>query len=117
VPQLNNLHASRQAIQPRVIEAAVPSSLEPSLKGRLTCVLEAELAFPSLVEVIDERDVEVCHVGTETQVNVGEGVVVRAVDRDGASCHGPLGAVGHVGCLVDVGAWEELVGERVCGQR
>jgi hypothetical protein len=44
-------------------------------------------------------------------------VVVRAVDRDGASCHGPLGAVGHVGCLVDVGAWEELVGERVCGQR
>ena len=110
--QLDHLHRSGQAFQPLVIEAAVPGSLEPSLESRLACVLEAELAFSSLVEIVDERDVEVRNVGAETQVDVGESVVVGAVDRDGAACHGPLGAVGHVGCLVDVGAWRVLVGGR-----
>lgn len=80
--QLDHLHRSGQAFQPLVIEAAVPGSLEPSLESRLACVLEAELAFSSLVEVVDERDVEVRHVGAKTQVDVGEGVVVGAVDRD-----------------------------------
>ena len=105
MPQLNNLHTRRQAVQPLIIETGVPSSLEPRLERRLPGVLEAELAGACLVEVVDERDVEVCHVGAEAQVDVGEGVGMRAVNGHGAAGHGPLGAVGHGGGLVDVGAW------------
>lgn len=33
---------------------------------------------------------------------------MRAIDADGATSHGPLGAVGAVGGLIDIGACEKL---------
>lgn len=66
--------------------------LEALGEGVADRVLEAEDTGARLVEVVQQRDVEVADVGAETQVDVGKGVLVRAVDLDGAARQRPLGA-------------------------
>lgn len=118
MPQLDDLHTRLQAIESLIPKPTVPSSLEPLLEIRAPRFLEAENAGASLVEVLDERDVEVCHIGAETEVYVCECGAVRAVDRDRAAGQRPLRAVCDVGCFVDVGAWLGLDGVLVeCAKR
>lgn len=83
--KLDDLHRCRQTVQALVVEAAIPSRLEAGFEVCAASVLEAELAGAGLVQVLDERDVEVGYVGAEPEVDVGEGGAVRAVDGDGAA--------------------------------
>lgn len=80
--KLNDLDTSLQPVQPLILETTVSSSLQSLLKVRASGILEAEHTGTGLVQVLDERDVEVGYVGTETKVHVGERGAMRAVDRD-----------------------------------
>lgn len=105
VSKLDNLYTRFETVQPLVTEAAVSSSLQTRFEIGAAGILKTEDTLAGLVEVLDERDIEVRHVGTETEVDIGDSGAVRAVDRDRATGQRPLGAVGDVSCLVDVGAW------------
>jgi hypothetical protein len=104
VSQLDNLHTRLQPIKSLILKTTVPSSLKSLLEICAARLFEAEHASGSLVEVLNERNVEVGHVGAETEVHVGDCGAVRAVDRDRAAGQRPLGAVCDVCCFVDVGA-------------
>jgi hypothetical protein len=80
VTQLNDLNTGLQAIKSLILKSTVSSSLESLLEVRAPRILEAEHAGAGLVEVLDERDVEVGHVGTEAKVHVRDCGAVRAVD-------------------------------------
>lgn len=116
--QLDNLHRRLQTFNPRIIGATVPCSLEPLFQIRAARFLETEYAGAGLVEVVHEADVEVGCVCAESEIDVGQCMVVAAVDDDGAACRWPEGAVGNVGCLVDVRAWGgQYVGMLKVGRR
>lgn len=104
VAELDDLHGGFQAVEPLVLEAAVACGLQALLEVRAAAVLEAEEADTGLVQVVDERDVEVGHVGAEAEVDVGQGGGVRSVNADRTTTGGPLGAVGDVGGFVDIAA-------------
>lgn len=102
--QLNDLHTRLKPIESLILQSTVPGSLKPLLEVRAPSFLEAEHADAGLVEVLDERNVEVGHVSTETEIHVGQRGAMRAVDRDGAAGQRPLCTVRDIGCFVDVGA-------------
>lgn len=85
MPQLDNLDTSLQSLDARITRARVPGGLETSVEIRLARLLEAEDARARLVEELDEADVEVCRVGAQGEVDGCEGVLVRAVDDQGAA--------------------------------
>lgn len=104
VTQLNNLHTRQHALEPLVLKPAVPGLLQPFLEVHAAWLLHAEDTGAGLVEALGETDVEVCRVGAQCEVDKGQCGRMAAVDLDGAAGEWPLGAVGNVGCLIDVGA-------------
>lgn len=90
--KLNNLNTSHEAVDSLIIEARVSGSLETRFEVCAAGFLEAEDTGTGLVEHLDKRDVEVCGVAAEGQVDGCEGVLVRAVDHGGAAGYGPQGA-------------------------
>jgi hypothetical protein len=106
VAELDDLDGSLEAVETLVVEAAVAGLLDAVFKVCAVRLLEAEDAGARLVEAVGQADVEVCRVGAQGEVNECQGARVAAVDLDGAAGQRPLGAVGNIGCLVDVGAWE-----------
>jgi len=90
--KLNNLHRSHQPINALIIQTRVSGSNESSFQVRAPSLLHAEDAGARLVEHFHERDVEVCYVGAEGEVDGCEGVLVRTVDHGGAARGGPHGA-------------------------
>ena len=102
--ELDDLNGSLEAIKTLVVETTVACLLDAVLEVCAVGFLEAENASAGLVEAVSQTDVEVCRVGAQSQIHVGQSAGVTAVDLDGATGQGPLGAAGNVGCLVDVGA-------------
>ena len=106
---LNNLQTSILPVERLLGKITL---LETRLQRRADGILQTQLPGTRLVEVLDETDVEVCDVPAEREVHVGEGELVGAVDGDGATCCGPLGACAVCG-FGDVGAWVGGL-ERLC---
>lgn len=90
--QLNHLHSRHEPVDSLVVEARVPRGFESGFEVRASRFLEAEDASARLVEHFDERDVEVCRVTAESEVDGCESVLVRAIDLGGAAGYGPYGA-------------------------
>lgn len=109
--QLDNLDGSLKSVQPLVLRATVTGGDQSGFEVRTTRLLEAKDTSAGLVQILNKRDVEVGDVGAESEVHVGKGGGVAAVDHDRATCERPSSAVGNIRGLVDIGTWELLVGE------
>lgn len=107
MPQLHNLHRPHQPLNPTIIQPLVPSILETLFQIRSTRLFQTKHAGPRLVEDLHKADIEVRCVGAERKVHGGQRMLVRAVEQERAAGGGPQGAVGDVGCFVDVCAWGE----------
>lgn len=95
-PRMSNLNKLHRSVRPR----RDTQLRKPSRKLR-----DAPAPVPSLVVVAQQRDVEVCHVVTQSEVYVCQGPGVRGPHCDGAAAQGPGGAVvGGGGGLGYVGA-------------
>lgn len=92
VTKLNDLDGSHESVDALVVEARVASGLESGFEVCATSFLEAEKTSAGLVEHFDERDVEVCYVGAESEVDCCEGMFVGAVDQSRAASYGPYSA-------------------------
>lgn len=80
MPQLNHLHTCHEPVDALVVCTRVPGVLEALVEVCAPGFREAKGAGARLVEQGDERDVEVCGVCAERQVDGCEGRWVRAVD-------------------------------------
>jgi hypothetical protein len=80
--ELNDLNGGLKTIKTLIVETTVACLLDAVLEVCAVGFLEAEDAGAGLVEGVSQTDVEVCRVGAQGQVHVGESARVAAVDLD-----------------------------------